>query len=156
MEWYLPGCKGSACAVSCCSRWHGEDEEEYDLSERRAVEYILIANGIVTTADPNNPSMLWHTWCSNGTQCKILALFPDKDIRSLACRIFPYKRAELSGNGITKRTIGIYLANCPATQPDFSVPQVFTDEVIRMTKEHYLKYFGVDIDVVVTEWFQMC
>jgi len=155
MQGYLESCRGSSCPVSCCSRGFGESREEYERSLRKPYEEDLADHGITFTVNPNDPDLIWWSGCS-GESCGVLRLFPEVDTRALACKIFPYKRFEVTGGGRSQRTIGIALYQCPATDPDYSVPQTFTDEVMEIVRRHYLEYFNEEVDVEVIEKPQEC
>ena len=132
MQGYLESCRGRQCSVSCCARGYGENLEEFLHSSRFRFQTDLENLGITFEPHPSNPNLVWVSGCCNGGVCRVLEFSPDVDIRSIACKIFPYKRVEIRGGGYTERTIGLYLSNCPATAPNYSVPPAFSIPVTLM------------------------
>jgi hypothetical protein len=85
-----------------------------------------------------------------GNACKILKYMGEgQDVRGLNCKIFPYKHTLVQqGDDVHP---GIYLKVCPATQPTHSVPIEFTNQVIKLVKEHYSKILDKVVDVEIID-----
>jgi len=132
--------------VSCWERGYWETLEEFKASPR--AELLERLRGLGINVEVMDRSV-HYSGCGDGQECLVLKYFCNEtDIRSLVCRIFPYKHFEVSGGGITRDTIGIGLSNCPATQPNGSVPEGFTAEVIGVIKKHYRDLYNRDVDVI--------
>ena len=88
MEGYLGSCLGSKCPKSCCSGGYTEDIEEFLGSWRHRHLNELKKLGINIEIFEDIVSI---QNCSDGARCKILAVNEEKDVRSLVCKIFPYR-----------------------------------------------------------------
>jgi len=154
MDGYLPSCKGSLCEVSCCSRGYGQRVEEFNNSFLGKNADRLKALGI-TSHNINN--LIYLKGCSDGKNCRILEELCDKeDVRSLACKIFPYTSWKVMSSDLSKETIGICLHDCPATQPKYSVPEEFTEFAKRIVKRHHKEMYNKDVDVIIINKPQEC
>lgn len=152
---HLENCKGSNCENGgCCIDGYAELISEFENSKRQEIKEKLLELGVIITKEGHYEYRIKN--CSDGTDCLLLKHFSkQEDVRSLACKIYPYKHIDITCG--EDKYVGIYLRNrCPATRPNFSVPGLFTDEVIELVKEHYLKHNQRKVEVVITNGFQEC
>jgi hypothetical protein len=153
-EGYLESCKGPSCEVSCCSRGYSEALEEFKKSKRYELKVKMEDLGINIDIKDNR---VHYKNCGDGEKCLILENFCDEeDIRSLVCKIFPYKPLNVTGGGIERDTIGIYLTLCPAAKSEEDIPESFTKNAIDAVRKHYFDIFDRTVDVIVVEKQQEC
>jgi hypothetical protein len=132
----LDSCLGADCNVSCCVNGTHEPVVEFESGYRGQHPERISSLGIKIHS---GWEVVSYIGCSKDGRCLLDSICDGEDARPLDCRIFPYKRSFMP---MPSGHVYIYLQNCPATEPNYSVPEQFTQKVIQMIRKQYLRAYN--------------